>query len=181
MFAPIIGPTLGGWITDHWSWRWVFYINVPIGAAAALLAWLFVPASAPERPAARRVDVPGLVLLVIGVAALQFVLDRGQREDWFASPLISWLSVIAGVALVALVVHELRTPDPVVDLRVLRHPTFAVATAAMFVISIAFYGIMVLTPLYTQILMGYTALLAGLVLAPGGAVHAGDDAHRGAT
>jgi DHA2 family multidrug resistance protein len=168
MFAPIIGPTLGGWITDNWSWRWVFYINVPIGAAAVLLAWLFVPESTTERPAGRRVDVPGLVLLVIGVAALQFVLDRGQREDWFASSLIAWLSVIAGVALIALVVRELRAPEPVVDLRVLRHPTFAVATAAMFVISIAFYGIMVLTPLYTQILMGYTAMLAGLVLAPGG-------------
>jgi MFS transporter, DHA2 family, multidrug resistance protein len=112
--------------------------------------------------------VPGLALLVVGVAALQFVLDRGQREDWFASSLIVWLSVVAAVALVALVVRELRVAEPVVDLRVLRHPTFAVATAAMFVISIAFYGIMVLSPLFTQILMGYTAMLAGLVLAPGG-------------
>jgi DHA2 family multidrug resistance protein len=168
MFAPIIGPTLGGFITDNWSWRWVFYINVPVGAAAVVLAWLFLPESATERPAVRRVDVPGLALLVVGVAALQFVLDRGQREDWFASPLIVWLGVVAAVALVALVIHELRTDEPVVDLRVLRHPAFAVSTVAMFVISIAFYGIMVLSPLYTQILMGYTAMLAGLVLAPGG-------------
>jgi MFS transporter, DHA2 family, multidrug resistance protein len=168
MFAPIIGPTLGGWITDNWSWRWVFYINVPVGAAAVVLAWLFVPESTTERPAVRRVDVPGLVLLVVGISALQFVLDRGQREDWFASSMIVWLSVVAAVTLVALVVRELRADEPVVDLRVLRHPTFAVATAAMFVISIAFYGIMVLSPLFTQILMGYTAMLAGLVLAPGG-------------
>jgi DHA2 family multidrug resistance protein len=168
MFAPIIGPTLGGWITDNWSWRWVFYINVPVGAAALLLAWLFLPESSTERPAVRRIDVPGLGLLVIGVSALQFVLDRGQREDWFASPLIVWLSVVSAVALVALVIRELTTDEPVVDLRVLRHPTFAVATAAMFVISIAFYGIMVLSPLFTQILMGYTAMLAGFVLAPGG-------------
>ena len=168
MFAPIIGPTLGGWITDNWSWRWVFYINVPVGAAAVVLAWLFVPDAATERPAVRRIDVPGLVLLVLGISALQFVLDRGQREDWFASSLIVWLSVVAVVALVALIVRELRAEEPVVDLRVLRHPTFAVATAAMFVISIAFYGIMVLSPLFTQILMGYTAMLAGLVLAPGG-------------
>ena len=168
MFAPIVGPTLGGWITDNWSWRWVFYINVPVGAAAVVLAWLFVPDSTTERPAVRRIDVPGLVLLVAGVAALQFVLDRGQRDDWFASSLIVWLSIVAAVALVALVVRELRIAEPVVDLRVLRHPTFAVATAAMFVISIAFYGIMVLSPLFTQILMGYTAMLAGLVLAPGG-------------
>jgi DHA2 family multidrug resistance protein len=168
MFAPIIGPTLGGWITDNWSWRWVFYINVPVGAAAVLLAWLFVPDSSTERPAVRRVDVPGLVLLVVGVAALQFVLDRGQREDWFASSLIVGLTAVAAVALVALVVRELSAEEPVVDLRVLRHPTFAVATASMFVMSIAFYGIMVLSPLFTQILMGYTAMLAGMVLAPGG-------------
>ncbi|MGH7388119.1 MAG: DHA2 family efflux MFS transporter permease subunit [Candidatus Rokuibacteriota bacterium] len=168
MFAPIIGPTLGGWITDNWSWRWVFYINVPVGAVAVLMAWLFVPDSATERPAVRRVDVPGLVLLVAGVSALQFVLDRGQREDWFASPLIVWLGLVAVVALSLLIVRELRTAEPVVDLRVLRHPTFATATAAMFVMSIAFYGIMVLSPLFTQILLGYTALLAGLVLAPGG-------------
>ena len=167
MFAPIIGPTLGGWITDNWSWRWVFYINVPVGAAAVVMAWLFVPDAA-QRPAVRRVDVPGLVLLVMGVTALQLVLDRGQREDWFASSLIVSLSVVAAAALVALVVRELRAEEPVVDLRVLRHGQFAVATAAMFVISIAFYGIMVLSPLFTQILMGYTAMLAGLVLAPGG-------------
>src|SRR5207245_9697689 len=162
MFAPIIGPTLGGWITDNWSWRWVFYINVPVGAAAVVLAWLFVPDSTTERPAVRRVDVPGLVLLVVGVSALPFVLDRGQREDWFASPLIVWLTVLAAAALVALVVRELRAEEPVVDLRVLRHGTFAVATAAMFVISIAFYRIMVLLPLITHILIGYTAMLAGL-------------------
>ena len=168
MFAPIIGPTLGGWITDNWSWRWVFYINVPVGIAAVLLAWLFVPDSTTARPAVRRIDVTGLALLVVGVAALQFVLDRGQREDWFASPLIVSLSLVAAVALVALIVRELRVDEPVIDLRVLRHPTFAVATAAMFVISIAFYAIMVLSPLFTQILMGYTAMLAGWVLAPGG-------------
>src|SRR5437870_10240738 len=131
MFAPIVGPTLGGFITDNWSWRWVFYINIPVGAAALLLAWLSIPDSATERPAVRRIDAPGLALLVIGVAALQFVLDRGQREDWFASPLIVWLSLVAAAALVALVVRELRAEEPVVDLRVLRHPTFAVATAAM--------------------------------------------------
>ena len=168
MFAPIIGPTLGGWITDNWSWRWVFYINVPVGALAVLLAWLVLPEPAAERPEVRRIDVPGLVLLVVGIGGLQFVLDRGQREDWFASPLIVWLSMVAGIALVLLVIRELRAAEPVVDLRVLRHGTFAVATAAMFVISIAFYGIMVLSPLFTQILMGYTAMLAGLVLAPGG-------------
>src|SRR4029453_11684265 len=93
---------------------------------------------------------------------------RGQREDWFESSLIVSLTVLAAIALAGLVVRELSAEEPVVDLRVLRHSTFAVATSAMFVISIAFYGIMVLSPLYTQILMGYTAMLAGMVLAPGG-------------
>ncbi|HKQ64497.1 MAG TPA: DHA2 family efflux MFS transporter permease subunit, partial [Methylomirabilota bacterium] len=103
MFAPIIGPTLGGWITDNWSWRWVFYINVPVGVAAVVMAWLFVPDSTTERRAVRRVDVAGLVLLVVGVSALQFVLDRGQREDWFESSMIVSLSVVAAIALIGLV------------------------------------------------------------------------------
>src|SRR2546422_1968405 len=112
MFVPIIGPTLGGWITDNWSWRCVFYINVPVGAAALVLAWLVIPDSATDRPAVRRVDGPALVLPVVGVAALQFVLDRGQREDWFASSLIVWLSLVAAAALVALVLRERRAQEP---------------------------------------------------------------------
>src|SRR2546429_10010210 len=107
-----------------------------------------MPESTTERPAVRRVDVPGLVLLVVGVSALQFVLDRGQREDWFASPLIVWLTVLAAAALVGLVVRELRAEEPVVDLRLLPHGTFPVAPAAMFVLRIAFYGIIVLSPLF---------------------------------
>ena len=169
MFAPIVGPTLGGWITDNWSWRWIFYINVPIGALAIFLAQLFISESLAERPPLKRIDVLGLVLLVLGVGGLQFVLDRGQREDWFSSPLITRVTIVAALALVLLVVHELRTRDPVVDLRVLRHGAFAVATLVMFVIGTAFYGVIVLSPLLTQMLMGYTAFLAGLVLAPGGA------------
>jgi DHA2 family multidrug resistance protein len=143
-------------------------INVPIGAVAVVLAQLFVPEPVVARPEVRRIDVAGLVLLVLGIGGLQFVLDRGQREDWFSSPLIMRVSALAALALVLLVVHELRTREPVVDLRVLRHGTFAVATVAMLVMSVAFYGVIVLSPLFTQILMGYTAFLAGLVLAPGG-------------
>jgi DHA2 family multidrug resistance protein len=168
MFAPIVGPTAGGWITDNWNWRWIFYINVPIGVLTVLMAQLFVRDSPAPRVGRRRIDAWGLVLLVVGVGGLQFVLDRGQREDWFASPLITRVAVVAAVALVLLVVHELRTRDPVVDLRVLRHGGFAVATLSMLVIGVGFYGIIVLSPLFTQILMGYTALLAGLVLAPSG-------------
>jgi DHA2 family multidrug resistance protein len=168
MFAPIVGPTLGGWITDNWNWRWIFYINVPIGAVTVLLGQLFMRDSAVARRDVARIDAWGLVLLVLGVGGLQFVLDRGQREDWFASSLILQVTIVAAIALVLLVVRELRTPDPVVDLRVLRHRGFAIATGSMLVIAIGFYGIIVLSPLFTQILMGYTALLAGLVLAPSG-------------
>jgi MFS transporter, DHA2 family, multidrug resistance protein len=168
MFAPIVGPTLGGWITDNWSWRWVFYINIPMGAVTVLLAALVIPEPLAARPTVTRIDVRGLVLLVVGVAGLQFVLDRGQREDWFASALIVRVGLAAAAALVLLVVHELRTRDPVIDLRVLRHRTFAAATLAMLVMSVAFYGVVVLTALYTQMLMGYTAWHAGLVLASGG-------------
>lgn len=168
MFAPIVGPVLGGWITDHWSWRWVFYINVPVGAAALVLAQAVLPEPVATRGRVQRIDLPGLALLVVGVGGLQFVLDRGQREDWFASPLITRVTAVALVALALLVAHELRARDPVVDLRVLRHRTFAVATLVMLVVGVAFYAIIVLAALFTQMLLGYTALLAGLALAPGG-------------
>lgn len=168
MFAPIVGPTLGGWITDHWSWRWIFYIAIPMGALTTLMTVLVIPEPLAARPAVTRIDIWGLCLLVTGIAGLQFVLDRGQREDWFASPLIVRVGLVAVIALVLLVLHELRTRDPVIDLRVLRHRTFAAATLAMLVMSVAFYGVIVVTALFTQMLMGYSAWHAGLVLASGG-------------
>jgi DHA2 family multidrug resistance protein len=116
----------------------------------------------------RRIDGWGLLLLAVGIGALQFVLDRGQREDWFNSALITRLSIVCGVALVLFVLRELRTADPVVDLRILRNRTFTVGTLLMALMGFGLYGAIVLSPLYTQLLMGYTALLAGLVLAPGG-------------
>lgn len=168
MFGPIVGPSLGGWITDNWNWRWIFYINLPIGVIAAVLAQLVLPPPAVARRAVRRIDLPGLVLLTVGIGGLQFVLDRGQREDWFASALIMRLAILSVVALALFVWRELTTSDPVVDLRVLRHRTFTISTLLMALMGFALYGAIVLSPLYTQLLMGYTALLAGLVLAPGG-------------
>ncbi|MFQ5899407.1 MAG: DHA2 family efflux MFS transporter permease subunit [Candidatus Methylomirabilia bacterium] len=168
MVAPIVGPTLGGWITDNWSWRWIFYINVPVGAVTIFLGQLFLSDPPGLRRAIRRIDAWGLLLLAVGIGALQFVLDRGQREDWFNSPLVIQLSVVSLLALVLFVFRELSTSEPVVDLRVLRHRTFAVGTGMIALMSVGLYGAVVLSPLYTQLVMGYTPLWAGLVLAPGG-------------
>jgi len=168
MFGPIVGPTLGGWITDNWTWRWIFYINLPLGLLTIMLAQLVLREPVGLRREIRRIDGWGLLLLAVGIGALQFVLDRGQREDWFNSALITRLSIVCGVALVLFVLRELRTADPVVDLRILRNRTFTVGTLLMALMGFGLYGAIVLSPLYTQLLMGYTALLAGLVLAPGG-------------
>src|SRR5881392_1518858 len=116
--APIIGPTLGGWITDNYSWRWIFYINVPIGILAVLMANTFIedpPYIKNQRPG--RIDYIGFGLMAVGLAALQLVLDKGQEEDWFSSSLITWATVFAALALVAFVVWELRSKEPIVNLR----------------------------------------------------------------
>ncbi|MBI4242351.1 MAG: DHA2 family efflux MFS transporter permease subunit, partial [Candidatus Rokubacteria bacterium] len=168
MVAPILGPLLGGWITDNWSWRWIFYIKAPLGPVAILLGYLFIQDPPGLRREITRVDWRGLGLLAVGIGALQVVLDRGQREDWFSSRLIVSLSILALAALASFVVRELTTAEPILDLRVLRHRTFAVGTGLVVLMSAALYGAVVLSPLYTQLVMGYTPLWAGLVLAPGG-------------
>lgn len=168
MVAPIVGPTLGGWITDSWSWRWIFYIKAPLGPIAMLLGYLFIQDPPGLRRGITRVDWWGLGFLAVGIGAFQVVLDRGQREDWFASGLIVRLSVLSVIALAMFVARELTTAEPVLDLRVLRHRTFAVGTGLVVLMSAALYGAVVLSPLYTQLLMGYTPFWAGLVLAPGG-------------
>ncbi|MFQ5828165.1 MAG: DHA2 family efflux MFS transporter permease subunit [Candidatus Methylomirabilia bacterium] len=164
----ILGPILGGWITENWSWRWIFYINVPVGAIAIFLGQLFLSDPPGLRRVIRRIDGWGLLLLAVGIGALQFVLDRGQRQDWFSSALIIQLTIVSVSALVLFVFREVSTPEPVVDLRVLRRYEFAVGTGLMTLMSAGLYGAMVLFPLYTQLVMGYTALWAGLVLAAGG-------------
>src|ERR1043165_6601603 len=127
--APIIGPTLGGWITDNYSWRWIFYINIPVGLLAMLMAKTFIedpPYIRSLRPG--RIDYIGFGLMAGGLATLQLVLDKGQEEDWFASPFIIRSILIAVVALIAFVIWELRTKDPIVNLRVLKNRNFAVGT-----------------------------------------------------
>jgi DHA2 family multidrug resistance protein len=167
MFGPIAGPTLGGWITDNWSWRWIFYINLPIGALAFVLGGLFIfDSSADQRP--RRVDWLGLVLMVIGFGAAQLVLDRGELEDWFASPLIWSLTIAATVALVGFVIRELTAEHPIVDLSVLLDRNFVIGATMISAVGLGLFSSMLLFALYAQKVMDYDAWTAGFVLAPGG-------------
>ncbi|MBI4013161.1 MAG: DHA2 family efflux MFS transporter permease subunit [Candidatus Rokubacteria bacterium] len=168
MFAPIFGPTLGGWITDNYSWRWIFYLNLPIGAVALALAWFFLPEPAEPPRAVARMDALGLGLMVLGVGALQVALDRGNRLDWLDSAAIQTLVVVGGAALVAFVARELGTADPIVDLRVLADRTFAIGTLLISIMGFGLYGSFVLLTFYLEHLLGYDALTTGWVLAPGG-------------
>jgi DHA2 family multidrug resistance protein len=175
VFAPAIGPTLGGWITDNFSWRWVFLLNVPVGVLLSLLAARVI-VDPPERVAALktrfkgglRFDTIGFSFLVVGMCALQVVLDKGQEDDWWSSAFITKLSVVATVALAAFVVWELRRPDPIVDLRLLANRNFALGNVLMFMLGFILLSSTVLLPLYVQSVLGYTATEAGKVISPGG-------------
>ena len=168
VFAPILGPVVGGWITDNWTWRWVFYINLPVCAVAIFLAILLIHDPPYIRRAKVHIDKWGLFLIAAGLGCLQIVLDKGQREDWFASNFIVILSVIAAVTLIAFIFVELRAEHPVVNLRVFRDRTFSAGNVIMFMGFFCLFGGIVMLPLYAQNLMGYTALWAGLLLGPGG-------------
>jgi MFS transporter, DHA2 family, multidrug resistance protein len=171
MAAPIIGPTLGGWITDNWSWRWNFYINIPVGAIAVLMVSMFVhdpPFMRKRRAAGGRVDYPGIVLLVLGLASLQIVMDRGQRADWFAVPWVIWMTALAAVSLIALVVRELTFSEPIIDFRILKIPTFTIAVGLVVSMFFVTYGGGVLNPIFLQEYLGYSAMMAGLTMAPRG-------------
>jgi MFS transporter, DHA2 family, multidrug resistance protein len=167
--APIIGPTLGGWITDNYSWRWIFYINIPIGILAVLMANMFIedpPYIKSQRPG--RIDFIGFGLMAVGLATLQLVFDKGQEEDWFSSTFITRSVMIAVIALVAFVIWELRTKEPIVNLRVLANRNFAVGTALIASVGIVLYGTTALLPLFLQTLLGYPALQSGLAVSPRG-------------
>jgi len=167
MMAPIFGPTLGGFISDNWSWRWIFYINVPIGIVGFLAssAVLFDP---PYLRRAVRVDGPGLALMAIGFLSLQLFLDQGERNEWFESNAIILLMVMAVTALIAFILRELTADEPILDLAVYADRNFAAGSAIMFVVMTGFFSSMVLLALFTQKVLGYDAWTSGLVLAPGG-------------
>jgi MFS transporter, DHA2 family, multidrug resistance protein len=169
MFGPIVGPVLGGWITDNWSWNWIFYINIPIGVLSTIMVMLFI--KDPEyllEKVKKKVDYWGLGLIVVGIGALQIVLDKGQREDWFSSDFIVKLSIVAVVSLVAFVIVELNKKHPILDLREFKNVVFASANVIQCVVFFVLYASITVLPIFCQQLMGYNALLAGMVLAPGG-------------
>ena len=167
MMAPIFGPTVGGWVCDNWSWRWIFYINLPIGVLGFFMASIFLFDS-PYHKKPGGVDWPGLVLMVVGFGALQLMLDQGEREDWFESSLIVFLAILGVVAVAAFLIRELTAREPILDLGVFNDRNFAVGSLVMGTVGFGFYASTVLLALYTQKLMGYDAWTSGLVLAPGG-------------
>ena len=170
--GPILGPLVGGYLTDNYSWRWIFYINVPFCALALYMitSFVFDPAFQERREKGEKVDYLGLILLTIGLGSLQIVLDKGELKDWFSSSQIVILTVVAAIALLSLVIWELYCERPIVDLRIFRDRSFATGNLVMFLAFFAFFGSIVLLPLFLQTLMGYTAYLAGWVLGPGGAL-----------
>ncbi|HKP11421.1 MAG TPA: DHA2 family efflux MFS transporter permease subunit [Blastocatellia bacterium] len=167
--APIIGPTLGGWITDNYSWRWVFYINIPVGILAVMMSQWFVEDPPYIKNAKRSgIDYVGFGFMALWLATLQIMLDKGQDEDWFSSSFIVWLTVISVVSFAAFIVWELRVKDPIVNLRVLKNRNFAVGTALIAVVGLVLYGTTALLPLFLQNLLGYSALQSGLAVSPRG-------------
>ena len=167
--APIIGPTLGGWITDNYSWRWIFYINLPVGVLSAMLVSMFVedpPYIRGKKPAT--IDYIGFGLMAVGLGSLQVLLDKGQQEDWFSSGLITGLLAVSVVSLIAFVAWELTHDHPIVNLRVFANRNFAIGTILITVMGIVLFGTTALLPLFLQNLIGYSALQSGLTVSPRG-------------
>src|SRR5712672_4436151 len=171
--APAIGPTLGGWITDNYSWRWIFYINVPVGALALALVYQLVedpPYLARLKKQLSGFDYIGFSLLTVGVGALQIALDKGQEDDWFGSPFITTLVVVAAVGLVSLVIWEWFQKEPIVDVRLFKIPNVAASNLMFLMLGMALFSSTVLMPQLLQTLMGYPAQKAGMVLSAGALV-----------
>jgi DHA2 family multidrug resistance protein len=172
--APVVGPTLGGWITDNYTWRWIFFINIPIGILSLALTTLLIfdPPYLVRRTLhdGLKIDYTGFGLLAVGLGALEVVLDEGQREDWFHSQFIVVFAVITAICLLSVVFWELRHKEPIIDFRILKERNYMLATLSMLVLGFVLYASTALLPLFLQTLLGYTALLSGLVLSPGGLV-----------
>jgi DHA2 family multidrug resistance protein len=166
--APILGPVIGGWLTDTYSWRWVFYINIPVGIASLIMTKMFIFDPPYMKRESESIDYWGIGLLAVGIGALQVMLDLGQREDWFQSNYITLLTVVAVAGLVAFVIRELRIEHPVVDLRVFKERTFAAGVFLMTTLGFVLYGSLVLLPIMLQTLLGYPPVQAGLAMAPRG-------------
>ncbi|MDB5116028.1 MAG: transporter [Mucilaginibacter sp.] len=164
--GPTIGPTLGGYITENYSWPWIFYINIPIGIAAAVSCYYLLtePSVKTEK---KQIDWTGIGLLTIGIGALQTVLERGQTDDWFAAGYIIFLTVVATICLVGFIIWELSIPSPVVNLRVLKSKSLSIASVLTFITGMGMYTSIFLTPVISQRLLGFTPTQTGLLLLPG--------------
>jgi DHA2 family multidrug resistance protein len=175
--APVLGPTLGGWITDNYNWRWIFFINIPVGIASLLLTHRMIqdpPHLVRERQLARRrrvrIDLMGMALLALTFGPLQILLDKGEEDDWFQSHFIVALAAISAAALIVGIIWELYQKHPIVELRLYKNRSFVASSILMFALGFMLYATTVLLPQFVQSLMGYTAQLAGTMLSPGGLV-----------
>ena len=171
--GPAVGPVLGGWLTDHLGWRWIFFINLPIGVLAVLMAWIFMPRDdRRDMNRAGRVDWTGIGLLAVGLACFQVMLEEGQQEGWFDSRLIVTTALCAAVGVALFIWRELTTTHPAVDLRVLRHPSMVGGSIYSVILGMGIYGIIFAVPVFVQGHLHFTALQSGLLLVPGAIVSA---------
>jgi DHA2 family multidrug resistance protein len=166
--APMLGPVMGGWITENYSWRWVFYINLPVGLLALAMSQLFIHDPKYISRKSQYVDYWGIGLLALGIGSLQILLDKGQQEDWFSSDYIRWLCVLAIAGLAGFLINELIDNQPIVNLRVFKNRSYATGVFMMTVLGFVLYGATVLIPIYLQQLLGYSALDAGWAMLPRG-------------
>ncbi|MGI8745293.1 MAG: DHA2 family efflux MFS transporter permease subunit [Bryobacteraceae bacterium] len=166
--APVLGPVLGGWLTDTYSWRWVFYINLPVGIAAMIMTQLFVFDPSYIKRATSRIDYWGIGMLAVWIGALQIVFDKGQEDDWFSSRLIVTLTAVTGVFLIAFLIRQLMAKTPVVDLRVFKLRSYSAGVFLMAVLGFVLYGSIVILPIWLQTLLGYSSAESGITMAPRG-------------
>jgi DHA2 family multidrug resistance protein len=168
VFGPIIGPTLGGWITDTWGWPWVFYINIPLGMLGIALGLIHITDPEHLRKPEGSVDYWSFLFICLGLGSLEVVLNRGQRFDWFESNFIKLFALAAAVGIALFTWRSLTAERPLVNLRVFKNRSFASGTVLMFLLGFGLYGSFTMLPIYVQSIMGYTATWAGLVISPGG-------------
>ncbi|WP_183557032.1 DHA2 family efflux MFS transporter permease subunit [Mucilaginibacter sp. SP1R1] len=165
--GPTLGPTIGGWITDNYSWPWIFYVNLPVGAIAAVCTYLFVR-STPKEGRENPIDWWGIVLLAVSVGSLQTILEKGEDEDWFATPYITVLTVTTVFGLLLFIWRELSTKCPIINFSIMRHRSFSIGMFTSFILGVGLYGSTFVFPVFTQNLLGFSAQQTGEVLFPGG-------------